>query len=407
MMWRNRCGGLAAGILIELGSACTGEPALPPPTVAVSDSGGVRMVRIPPLGQFGLPQQRLYREYSTNRLGGKSVELFRVADALFLRDGSLVIANGGTEELFVIDSAGMSVRHLGGKGEGPGEFSWLHRLLPGESGDFFAWDYRFSRYSPNATFVGTSRLDPENRVVSLEPLAVFNDDQIAAVLGEQRYFQRSGERRDTVPLMVFSATASAPDTVGTWMGLERAFGNMKGRGTFIVPIGFARTAFYASNGERIAIGSTDSVDVTLFGSNMRPVLRIVAPAPKAKVTAEERDAWREYRDARVPMDNEDIRTAWANAPIRETLPGFEGLAVDSEGNVWIGEAVSPDVKNRRWIKFKPDGTPESEVVLPATWIGYLPGRTELLAVGRSRFAVLRRNRMDEESVEVWGIAHDR
>ena len=51
---------------------------------------------------------------STADLGGEELELFRVRDALFLRR-TLVIANGGSEELLYVDPEEGAVRRFGGK----------------------------------------------------------------------------------------------------------------------------------------------------------------------------------------------------------------------------------------------------------------------------------------------------
>ena len=55
------------------------------------------------------------------------------------------------------------------------------------------------------------------------------------------------------------------------------------------------------------------------------------------------------------------------------------------------------------VVFTSDGVPEAEIRLTALWPGYLPGNTELLAVSRSRIAVLKKNTLDEEFVEVWKL----
>ena len=83
---------------------------------------------------------------------------------------------------------------------------------------------------------------------------------------QQLFFQANGERRDTIPLMVFGPHGQTADTVGTWLGLERAFFELPSAGTFTVPIGFARTVFHASSGNRVAIGFPDSLDVSRSGA---------------------------------------------------------------------------------------------------------------------------------------------
>lgn len=393
---------ISHGILLVAAATwagCTDPPV--PPSVLTSDSAGVRVVRLPPMESFSLPELDVEQLYSTRNIDGLPVELFGVEDALFLADGSLVVANAGSEELIIIDANGTQVRRLGGSGDGPGEFRGLRRLLPAPTKGFYAWDYRLSLYDEKGEFIETTRLDPESRAVSLQPLALLEGGHIVAVLGEQRYFQREGERRDTVPLLMFAPGTNKPDTLGTWLGLERAFASHSaGRATFIVPIGFGRTAFHASNGRRIAIGSTDSLDLTIYSDSLNVALRLLGQRTERKISGREQDAWRGVMRDAVPLNDATIRRAWELAPIRDTPPGFEGLAVDDEGRLWVGEAGNYAKVDRRWLLFSEIGEPIAQVHLPRLQGERLPGRTELLAVRGDRIAVLRRSRLNEESVAV-------
>lgn len=364
------------------------------------DSAGVAIVRVPPLSAFSLPEWRTERILSTRDIGGEELELFRVVDGLFLEDSSLVLANAGSSELFIIQPGGEAYRRTGGEGDGPGEFRRLSRLIRAPAGGFFAFDWRLTLFDPRGEFVRTQRLDPENRVVSVVPLAVLEDGRAVAVLGEQRHFQRDGQRRDTVPVLVFTAGEARPDTLGTWLGLERAFAS-HAAGRLLVPIGFARSAFHASNGAEFAISSTDSLDLTVFTSALQPRLRLIAPS-NAQIPSEDdvRD-WREYLTDNLPMDDEGVLRAYDEGPVRDRFPGFDGLELDGEGRIWVGEFLEPGAEERRWMVFSADGPPLGQVQVPARRIGRLPGRTELLAVGADRIAILRRTRLDEEYVEVW------
>jgi hypothetical protein len=394
----------AAGVWLSLFSvvlsaACEASPTLDRPEVTVSDADGLRVVQVPPLKEFSLPELSSRRLFSTQDV---DVELFQVLDGLFLSDGSLVLANAGAHELIHLGREGTSVRHIGRRGQGPGEFERLTTLIPATGGGFLAWDGRFSRYTGDAEFMEAARVDYENPVVSLVPLSLSDSGRVVAVPGEQRFFQRSGQRRDTVPLLTWDHNGG-PDTVGVWNGLERAFGSQGEAMAFLVPIGFARTVFHGSGGERIAIGSTDSLDVMMYDSLMTPVLRIVAPSRNGDVGSREEAAWEKQRASLVPLDDELIRRVWGEAPVHETLPGFDGLQLGPDASLWIGEAIVPGESTRRWFVFSPDGIPEAELSVPAEQLGYLPGRTELLAVGPERIALLRRTRLDEEYVEVWEI----
>ena len=386
--------------------SCSGTDSDVLPDVVVSDSAGVSVVRVSPFGSFAVPEWTVDRVSSTSNVGGSPVELFQVADAVLQGDSALVIANAGSYELIFIDWHAGSVSRVGGQGDGPGEFGYLRRLLPHPSGDLVAFDYRLSRFDADGRFLSTRRLDAENRLVSLRPLAVFEDGTTVSVLGEQRLFQTEGERRDTVPLMVFRPGTSAPDTIGTWLGLESAFASVAG-GQLIVPIGFARTTFAASNGRVVAIGSTDSLDITVYSESLEPTLRVIAARERRIPSARAVDRWLDRVLDNIPTDAPDARRAWSEAPIRESYPGFDGLILDNHDRLWIGEYPEPGADSRRWIVFSSDGRPEGQVHLPLLPANRLPGVTEILTVTDDQVVLLRKNRFDEETVEVWQVSPSR
>ena len=381
---------------------CSEPVPLRAPLVEVSDSAGVRLVRVPPLGSFEVPEVRTQVAFSTSRIAGGELDLYRVTDALFLRDSSLVIANSGYSELIIIDKKGEEYRRSGGQGDGPGEFRGSLRLLPAAPEGFLAFDWRLSLFDEAGQFVETRALASSSAVVSVLPLAVFEDQRAVAVAGVQRIFRRDGVRRDTVPLLVFAPGGSDPDTLGVWMGLERSFSGVA-NSRLRVPIGFARTASYASNGTQIVIGSTDSLDLRVYSEALVPILRVVASMESRIPTEEDVAHWLVLLSENLPRDDPTVRRAYAAAPVRNRFPGFDGLKLDSKGRIWVGEYLRPSETERRWVIFAPSGEPVGQVRFPASGFASLPGRTELLAVGEDRVALLRRNRFDGEYVEVWTL----
>ncbi|HET9948883.1 MAG TPA: hypothetical protein VFQ22_08175 [Longimicrobiales bacterium] len=292
-------------------------------------------VRVPPLGSLDAPEWRVERVWFTADLPGSEGELFRIVDAIFPGDSALVLADGGASALLFVDAGSATVRRVGREGDGPGEFRYLQHVLPHPSGNVLTYDGRLTRFDLAGEVVGTERLDPES-VVSLRPLLQREDGTVAAVLGEQRIFGPGGEHRDTVPLMVFSTGASAPDTIATWLGLERAFASAP-EGIYLVPIAFARTFFAAANLRRIAITSSDSLDVTIFSAQMAPLLRIVAPPEARGPSPAEVDEWRARMMAGVPDRSATLLRALESTPVRTRYPGLDGLVLDALDRLWVAE----------------------------------------------------------------------
>lgn len=87
--------------------------------------------------------------------GPEEYQLFRAATGAVLSGGTIVIGNGGTQELRFYDAAGGHLRTAGGQGEGPGQFVRLSLLGTFGGDSLLVWDIqqrRFSVFAPDGTF---------------------------------------------------------------------------------------------------------------------------------------------------------------------------------------------------------------------------------------------------------------
>jgi hypothetical protein len=75
------------------------------------------------------------------------LELFQVVGGRFLADGSLAVANSGTQEILIFGSNGRLIRRFGRSGEGPGEFQTITSLDLDDAGNLVAYDARLARLS--------------------------------------------------------------------------------------------------------------------------------------------------------------------------------------------------------------------------------------------------------------------
>lgn len=95
------------------------------------------------------------------REGGDPYLLNRVYGATRLRDGRIVIADGGSSELRFFDSLGNHLATRGGVGEGPGEFAILQGVEPWPGDSIAAWDaprLAFSVFDTDGNFGRTFTL---------------------------------------------------------------------------------------------------------------------------------------------------------------------------------------------------------------------------------------------------------
>ncbi len=94
--------------------------------------------------------------------GNAPYELHRVTAAVRTRDGRIIVANSGTSELRVFDSAGIFLTAIGREGSGPGEFRDAITLFTHAGDSLVAYDRgtgRFSLFSPDGPFIRQLQID--------------------------------------------------------------------------------------------------------------------------------------------------------------------------------------------------------------------------------------------------------
>jgi hypothetical protein len=183
------------------------------------------------------------------------------------------------------------------------------------------------------------------------------------------------------------------DSLGLWRGMERVLLSPGGR----IPVPFARSAAYDARGSTIAIGPTDSIDVSVFDGS-RLTTRFTARAPRRQPTDTDRAALRGA--ILLEFESPDLVHSLEDVPAVEALPAVGALVVDDRGNIWIGDYVTPVEHERRWTIYTPTGDPIGTMVLPAAPQGLVPGRSELLDAFGDRLALLRESEEGEISIEV-------
>lgn len=145
-VWR-RC--LALFLLTCLALACYSPPSADPPSGSLS--------------LFSLEDVTLRLAESPSLVVGDqaALPLDRVGGAVFFGDG-LAIANGGTNQILVLDSGGERVASWGRTGSGPGEYRWLSGIARHGDG-LVLWDEtlrRLTRLDSQGRYLGSVSGDP-------------------------------------------------------------------------------------------------------------------------------------------------------------------------------------------------------------------------------------------------------
>ena len=392
-------------------------------TISLTDSAGASIVRISDLDALDPPQLMMRLIYST-AAAPSELELYHVVGAVFLPDSSLVVANQGSVELIFLDRHGSVQQRAGREGEGPGEYIQIARVGIGADGRLFVYDRRLRRFTFLDSEGAATGVQSVEQNVELVPLIRLMTGEFLAV-AEPRPSLPPGLQR--APLLLVRGDYSAQgadtenvDTLGRWAGKERHV--TQGRDRWL-RVGFAASALYAGRGQYMAVGTNDSLDVTLY-QGPAPLTRIRGGHSPVTVTAREKQAWTELVLETYPEDFRPIqRELLEQSTVRETYPAFGAVRVDPEGRIWIGDYTRLTDRERRWTVLGPDGRPLGAVGLPVfrpellrlregsiTGYGAVEHETtipsashELLDVGAGRLAILRRDELGVEFIEVYEV----
>jgi hypothetical protein len=122
----------------------------------------------------------------------------------------------------------------------------------------------------------------------------------------------------------------------------------------------------------------------------------VAREPE-QITRERFDAFVERRVQSVddPAEAAEARRRYGETPMRELVPAYSRILVDSEGNIWAERYREDTATPPTWTIFDASGEAAGMLAFPAG--------TRLLAVDGSRAIAVRRDEMDVEHVVAWPL----
>ncbi|MBW3571971.1 MAG: hypothetical protein KY467_12780, partial [Gemmatimonadetes bacterium] len=204
-----------------------------------------------------------------------------------------------------------------------------------------------------------------------------------------------GERRDTVSYVRYTAAGEPADTLATLPDRE-LLASREGTRISQQTVLFGRDSYFAAGAGRAFAGESDAYRIDAFDGNGRRVMsirRTLAPrAPtrsevqRARAAAEARRRDTEAQVARItggtlaPGELRDV-------PARPTVPAFDQLAVDPEGNLWVRDYQADATQSARWQVFDPAGRWLGGVDLPPGLLVYQIGSDWILGRVRDELEV--------------------
>lgn len=375
----------------------------PPAPITTVDSVGVEIVRIPDFQTLDLPVIELRLLHSTASI--PDLVFSHVIGAVFLADSSLAIADDRSYEIVFLDPDGSLRARSGGEGRGPGEYTSIGRIGIGVDGVPFVFDSRQRRFTllePGGEMTGVQEME---RGLGTVPLSRLQNGYFLAAQAVRSPLP-PGPQRAPVLLLHIDDSGQIVDTLGEWAGKERFVAERWN------PVGFGATTLFTGRGPHALIGTTDSLDLTLYRGSV-PAVRISGGGAPRAVTAEEKRIW---TAAFLSMFEGEARSSWRRrleqSFVRDTYPAYGAISVDDEGRIWIGDYPKLTDEMRGWTILEPDGTPVGTLSLPVyrpAWLEDTETVTdqphELLDAAHGRIAVLRRDALFVEFVEVYQLVH--
>ena len=312
---------------------------------------------------------------------GGADELFRVTDAIRLKDGRIVVANLGTNELKVFGPDGSHAGTWGRRGEGPGEFTAHGPTAvahwPGDS--IAVADAVYSPRLPIFDMNGNHGRDVAIEATRGGILDVLPDGGIVSQ-GSQ-VFNRTAvfETRDLVRLETEWSVLDVDGTLYASLGRlpygEAYFSETWG-GDMQHP--FQRRTVGAVWGDLLAVGVQDSYEIKAFAAD-GSLVRIV------------RRDW----DPRTPTQAEyDERAPWGVPPV-DAFPAFGEILSDRAGYLWVREYGMSGEGAAVWTVFDSAGRVQGLVETPSG--------LDVFEIGEEYVLGLMKDELGVEYVQVWAL----
>jgi len=261
-----------------------------------------------------------------------------------LSDGSIVVANGGSQELRFFDQAGVWMRSTGRAGSGPGEFNSLGWLHVGTADTVRAYDWgqlRVSVFSSDGKYQRGYMLGTNGGGGTLRPQAALaNGAVVASTQSSVDMNSAPGVRRDTSLLMLFDAEGRLLDTLGRFPGSE-AWVDRTERSMSVRSRPFGKRLTVRAHNTSVYVGSADFHELTVLSGNRSDRRTLKWSGPTVAITPQIVDAYVAATVADVPTDQRASATEMLRrAPFPAAMPTFATFVVADDGTVWVGRYLA-------------------------------------------------------------------
>jgi hypothetical protein len=340
-----------------LSLACGSESHIPP---VVRDSVGITIVEN--LGPAWTRTSRWRLAGSPSMSLGEPADpnyaFSRVVGAARLQNGSIVVANGGTQELRWYDRAGSFQTSVGG-----GTFTNIEWIGQFESNTIVVFDFgnlRLSSFGLDGELKETGDLVVTFQASPSSVKGIFSDSAVLAIRDVRSWAPvmiRSGDVRDGLvrgPAAAFryDINGNFINSLGSYQGAERIFTRGRTNIVRVTSRPFGRNAVFAVSGDRYYVGMQDRFEIEVHNphGDLSAILRLA----RESVPVTDADVNR-YKLSRLAGVHERERADRQNQldalPFPETMPAYGAIITDSEGNLWVPDYRPFGDEPVRWTVF--------------------------------------------------------
>lgn len=379
----------------------------PGTSVLVRDSAGIHIVENTAPQWTSGAEWRLSAEPLVE-IGGETgdpdYDLFRVRGLMRLVDGTIVVANAGSQELRMYGPDGRHIRSVGRMGDGPGEFQDIFHAVSCGADSIVVFDRQALRIS---VFDGALRfLHSFSSPLLIEggwaPLSVScQSDGTMAVVGRgappgPRAAEPSGPSRSRVPVFIGSPHVDDFRQVGVFDGPESYLWRDATSG-YLGARPFGKVTSIAVANDHLYVATGDAYEIaahTLDGGLSRLIRKRHTPVP---VTLRDVERFKEEMldTLSQPRWRRLVEPLIDRAEHPEAMAAYGRMVVDETGHLWVEEYVRPGDDRRRWTVFTGEGTMLGEVETPFD--------LDVRQIGREFVLGVRKDDMDVEHVQLYEL----
>lgn len=305
--------------------------------------------------------------------------------------GSIIVADGQSHRLVVVNPVTGAHRATGRFGGGPGEFrtvASLQRCHPTKAYVYDPGAMRLSIFAANGTF--ERALDVRDFSANGAPPYELACNAAGSILSVNRspYPPAGiGPRRPTVALRVF-VDSTRSWSAGRVHASERYF---DGSSDFPRPLGLRTSVALGSAFWVVGTGETDSIAVYSLADSGAPVGAFSTALRRRPISPA---MIRHFVDAQVHArigraDTSAHRALYASMRFPERLPAYRRLLVGANDEIWIEHYPVPTDSEARWSVFTPQGKRLGELAVPASFQLEVVDESTVVGVWRGSDEVLR------------------